>query len=364
MDTSSTVSNHPSSTSSAAAQTHTIQVGLADHKFKPEVTEAQVGDTVEFRFYPTNHSIVRAEYGYPCIPYEMTGPNKNGFFSGFNAIDKVIDDPPKYTVKINDTLPIFFYCSATGSCINYAMVGVINANSSTPISTQQQLARDSAYMLNPGEPFPPESPLASHPPNASHTFATSKKYDMSPGAIAGIVVAGAAVLVLAALLFFFWGRTKSLKDEVKRNHSRSSSATYILPSSAHTSPATYQYDNAISPLEPYHAHTTHPYVPEQAYRPGLRLVVPTPQPQHASPLLISPVSPHHPSPSGPDRKLGPYGHQEVNGISMDGAGPAPPYGWHVNVSQGPAEMDATPLRTRPRWEEVGASRFMNEGGQF
>jgi hypothetical protein len=33
-----------SSTSSAVAQTHTVQVGLADHKFRPDVTEAEVGD--------------------------------------------------------------------------------------------------------------------------------------------------------------------------------------------------------------------------------------------------------------------------------------------------------------------------------
>jgi len=28
----------------------------------------------------------------PCIPYEMTGEKKSGFFSGFNAVDKVVDD--------------------------------------------------------------------------------------------------------------------------------------------------------------------------------------------------------------------------------------------------------------------------------
>jgi hypothetical protein len=31
-------------TSSTAAATLTVQVGLADHKFKPEVTEADIGD--------------------------------------------------------------------------------------------------------------------------------------------------------------------------------------------------------------------------------------------------------------------------------------------------------------------------------
>jgi hypothetical protein len=43
-DSTTSISLQPSSTSSAAAQTHTIQVGLADHKFRPDVTEAEVGD--------------------------------------------------------------------------------------------------------------------------------------------------------------------------------------------------------------------------------------------------------------------------------------------------------------------------------
>jgi hypothetical protein len=41
---SSSISSQASSTSSAPAQTHTVQVGLADHKFNPDVTEAEVGD--------------------------------------------------------------------------------------------------------------------------------------------------------------------------------------------------------------------------------------------------------------------------------------------------------------------------------
>lgn len=140
-----------SSTSISAQQTHTIQVGLLDHKMRPETTEAAIGDIIEFDFYPLNHSIVRAEYGFPCIPYEMTGSNKEGFFSGFHPVDKVLDSPPKYSVRVNDTEPIFFYCSAPGSCITYGMVGGINLNSSMSIDKQRTLAMDSAYMLQPGK---------------------------------------------------------------------------------------------------------------------------------------------------------------------------------------------------------------------
>lgn len=138
------------STSSSAPQTHTIQVGLLDHKMRPEITEAAVGDIIEFDFYPLNHSIVRAEYGFPCIPYEMTGSSKKGFYSGFYPVDKVLDNPPKWSVRVNDTEPIFFYCSAPGSCTTWGMVGGINLNSSMSIDRQRTLAMDSAYMLQPG----------------------------------------------------------------------------------------------------------------------------------------------------------------------------------------------------------------------
>jgi plastocyanin len=113
-------------TSSAAAATFTVDVGRADHVFRPDVVQANVGDIIQFNFFPPNHSVVRAEYGYPCIPYEKMVPGKQGFFSGFKPVDAILSSPPTYQVKINDTEPIFFYCSAPGSCIDWQMVGVIN----------------------------------------------------------------------------------------------------------------------------------------------------------------------------------------------------------------------------------------------
>jgi hypothetical protein len=46
----------------------------------------------EFRFYPQNHSVARAEYEFPCIPYEYTGVSKVGFWSGFHPVDIVLPD--------------------------------------------------------------------------------------------------------------------------------------------------------------------------------------------------------------------------------------------------------------------------------
>lgn len=83
----------PSPTSSSVPiQTHIISVGI-DHKFKPEVTQAEIGDVIDFQFFPPNHSVVRAEYEMPCIPYEMSGGRgKVGFFSGFHPVDAILDE--------------------------------------------------------------------------------------------------------------------------------------------------------------------------------------------------------------------------------------------------------------------------------
>lgn len=46
----------------------------------------------EFRFYPLNHSVARADFKNPCFPYELTGAGKVGFWSGFEPINVVTSD--------------------------------------------------------------------------------------------------------------------------------------------------------------------------------------------------------------------------------------------------------------------------------
>jgi hypothetical protein len=45
-----------------------------------------------FRFYPQNHSVARADYMEPCIPYELTGAGRQGFWSGFHPINEVLSN--------------------------------------------------------------------------------------------------------------------------------------------------------------------------------------------------------------------------------------------------------------------------------
>lgn len=141
-------SSSPSGTSSSAAVTHTVTVGKANFAFVPDSLQANIGDIVEYHFFPQNHSVARAEYLYPCVPYEDMGRGKVGFFSGFKPVDTISSDtpPPSWSIRINDTNPIFFYCTAPGSCINYSMVGVINPVSTckaSPITTNDNDNADS-----------------------------------------------------------------------------------------------------------------------------------------------------------------------------------------------------------------------------
>lgn len=107
--------------------THTIAVGATGFNFSPNnLTNVAVGSIIEFNFYPGNHSVVRSAYKFPCIPYEDSGPNRVGFFSGYLDTNVYSSDGPKFRVRVNDTEPIFYYCSAPGSCITHGMLGVIN----------------------------------------------------------------------------------------------------------------------------------------------------------------------------------------------------------------------------------------------
>ncbi|KAH0405508.1 hypothetical protein KCU89_g46, partial [Aureobasidium melanogenum] len=203
----------PALGSSSTPQVHVVTVGKGAHRFDPETLTASAGDVVTFEFFPLNHSVVRAQYRYPCIPYEDVVVGQEGFFSGLIPVSDILDDPPKWNLTINDTSPIFFYCSAPGSCIDYQMVGAINPltswkNLSTPFFVQKDGAKDSNYMLQPGEDFPSEASGSVSSDSSAETSgskATSDVAGLAPPTIAGIVlgVLGMCCVTLAILLTLY-----------------------------------------------------------------------------------------------------------------------------------------------------------------
>lgn len=69
---------------------HTITVGQREHYFTPNSINALPGDIVTFKFWPGNHSVIRAAFGYPCIPYEdLKIGDGEGFYSGVRSPDSI-----------------------------------------------------------------------------------------------------------------------------------------------------------------------------------------------------------------------------------------------------------------------------------
>ncbi|KAM0276139.1 hypothetical protein ACHAQH_007065 [Verticillium albo-atrum] len=225
-----------SSTSSRGPQTITVAVGASGHRFTEDEVTAEIGDTIEWIFYPANHSVVRAEYGYPCTPYEYIDIGRKGFYSGPRPVAAITNDLPRYQVKVNDTEPIFYYCGAPGSCYQKHMIGVINPNSTFTLEGQQEALEGLTYQILPGEPFPGEDD-SKDPPGASSTpspdndgsgaaSGSSSGNDsgsggggssLSAGAIAGIVIGGVAVLIIGAALIWFCGRRGGLDKAQRRD---------------------------------------------------------------------------------------------------------------------------------------------------
>jgi hypothetical protein len=153
-------------------------------------------------------------------------------------------------VAVNNTEPLFFYCSAPGACVD-GMIGVVNAvslrarirsssiahtvqNPTATFDTQLAYARNASFAFSPGETFPPEvdsstsasstptaaptsSSIAASPTASQSQTATSSSHPLSTGAIAGIAIGGAAVLLLGAALVYLCGRQRTL-GELLRHH--------------------------------------------------------------------------------------------------------------------------------------------------
>lgn len=179
-----------------------------------------VGDTVTFEFYPPDHSVIQAEFGSACVPYSYVDKDHagKGFWTETQWV-KTTADITHYNITVNDTQPIFFYCAAPNSCIGELMVGAINPNSTQTLAAQIQAARDADFQLAVGDTVPKEASSTIHNGPTSTSVASpssSGGTHLSGGAIAGIVVGAVAFLVICAALFFYVGRSKSLKEVIKR----------------------------------------------------------------------------------------------------------------------------------------------------
>jgi hypothetical protein len=245
-------------TSSREPQVHTIKAGAGGFSFTPQETEVPPGDIVTFEFVftfsaqsglmltrPPGFIRQTTRYGRPSTEVHVcrtamrtrsmraraSGSRRSGskHLQKYVAADEECqrgsgadgEQATHFNITINDTQPIFFYCGAPGSCIDKLMVGAINPNSTQTLQGQIQAANHADFQLVLGEAVPNEatSTLRNGPtgaPSNENSSGGGGGMHLSSGAIAGIVVGAVAFLVICAALFFFVGRSKSLKEVIKR----------------------------------------------------------------------------------------------------------------------------------------------------
>ncbi|KAL8939808.1 MAG: hypothetical protein Q9216_003159, partial [Gyalolechia sp. 2 TL-2023] len=114
-------------TPSGQVMVHVVKVSnkQGELKFEPNNLQAAAGSMVQFHFYPKSHSVAQSTFDQPCEPIKNNMPEANGFFSGFMPVEPNAAMMPSYTIMVNDTKPIWYYCSREKHC-QKGMVGVIN----------------------------------------------------------------------------------------------------------------------------------------------------------------------------------------------------------------------------------------------
>ncbi|KUJ17638.1 uncharacterized protein LY89DRAFT_538744, partial [Mollisia scopiformis] len=128
----------------AAATTHEIAAGLHGLTYTPNTTFASIGDTVTFTFYPYSHNVVQGPFSAPC-----TSGNNTGIYSSFIPSSSGPSNLT-FSITIEDTNPIWFYCSqkAGGGHCTKGMVGVINPPPEGTNITLENYALGAAKVAN------------------------------------------------------------------------------------------------------------------------------------------------------------------------------------------------------------------------
>jgi len=111
-----------------------VQVGVNGNlSYSPNNIRVNQGEMVQFQFMGGNHTATTSTFDQPCQPASMFNPNVTGFHSGFipAAASAAMGQIATYTIMVNDTKPIWVYCSQGKHC-EMGMVMVINENPNAP----------------------------------------------------------------------------------------------------------------------------------------------------------------------------------------------------------------------------------------
>jgi plastocyanin len=217
------VSAQSSTTDSAASPSgsvavHVIKATVSEGKpiFDPPEVMAAVGDLIQFQFYPMNHSVVRASFADPCVPIEQSASanGTTGFYSGFMPISSETTMMPTFSIVVEDTKPIWFYCSQGRHCQS-GMVGAINPTANRTLADFTARAAQAPSNISPGQEdvgsgaAPTNGSGTSPTPTTMETSivsgtATSTSTDVIPTGAASRLGGSGMPLVLAAVAASFF----------------------------------------------------------------------------------------------------------------------------------------------------------------
>jgi len=206
LTTSTTTSAPATTTASSSGTVHTVAVGNDALAFSPNSITAAVGDTIEYHFYPPEHSVAQSSFDTPCVP---SGPT--AFFSGLFTQSSG-QNANVFTLTVNDTNPIWFYCVIPGHC-EAGMAGVINPPSNNDTlsayiaaaakATSQAPATVQGGVVGPAKAAT-QSTASTGTSSAASTSSTAKSAGVEAKrgvkwvvlAITGVVAAGVGTLIV------------------------------------------------------------------------------------------------------------------------------------------------------------------------
>lgn len=120
-----------------AVDVHVVNVGwnpvnnVTGLRYWPEKITAAPGDMVQFQFWAGAHTVTQSNFDNVCTPINEVNSSIAGVDSGAMPVAASADkfEIPTYTVMVNSTAPLWFYCK-TGNHCEQGMAMVINENTS------------------------------------------------------------------------------------------------------------------------------------------------------------------------------------------------------------------------------------------
>ncbi|KAM3438202.1 hypothetical protein NHJ13734_004287 [Beauveria thailandica] len=166
--------------------------------FWPDNVKAKVGTMVQVQFRAGNHTLTQSDFDHPCKPIKEVNPSAQGIFSAFQpvAASAAKGEIPVFTIMVNDTKPMWFFCSQGSHC-QKGMAMVINEDTAGNASRSLENYKKSAAETSPGGSTEGGASPSEESTGSSTTPADADK-SPTTGSASVVGVSGSMLLALGA----------------------------------------------------------------------------------------------------------------------------------------------------------------------